>query len=69
MFIKRIKKLLKLAGLVCLILLALCGIGINGAGPVFGTMRERYLENGIKTELVQQKNEDGESTEVTEAKV
>ena len=69
MVIKRIKKLLKLGGLVCLILLALCGIGINGAGPVFSQSRERYLDNGIKMELVQQKDEDGESAESTEAEL
>ncbi|GAB3767601.1 hypothetical protein GCM10028818_00730 [Spirosoma horti] len=68
MLIKRIKTLLRLTGLVCLIVLALCGIGISGAGPVFSLTRERYIANGIKTELVQTKNEEGDSAEVDDAK-
>ncbi|WP_461136033.1 hypothetical protein [Spirosoma lituiforme] len=65
---KRIKKLFKLVGLVCLVMLALCGIGINGAGPVLSQSRERYIDNGIKTELVQTKDEEGDSVEEDEAK-
>ena len=68
MLVKRIKKLLKLIGLVCLIMLALCGIGINGAGPVLSQSRERYIDNGIKTELVQTRDEAGNSVEEDEAK-
>ncbi len=67
MLLKRIKKLFKLIGLVCLIVLALCGIGINGSGPVFSQSRERYIDNGIKTELVQGKDEEGDSLEENEA--
>ncbi|GAB3737497.1 hypothetical protein GCM10028816_41220 [Spirosoma lituiforme] len=68
MLVKRIKKLFKLVGLVCLVMLALCGIGINGAGPVLSQSRERYIDNGIKTELVQTKDEEGDSVEEDEAK-
>jgi len=68
MLIKRVKKLLKLVGLVCLIFLALCGIGIHGAGPIFSQTRERYIDNGIKTELVKQKDEDGDSVESNDVK-
>lgn len=67
MLIIRIKTLLRLTGLVCLIVLALGGIGIGGAGPVCSQTRERYIANGIKTELVQTKNEEGDSTEVDDA--
>lgn len=68
MLVKRIKKLLRLIGLVCLIVLALCGIGISGAGPILSQSRERYIDNGIKTELVQFKDEDGDASEEAEAK-
>lgn len=50
-------------GLVCLIILALCGIGINGAGPVLSQSKERYPENNVKIELVQVKEKDDDSTE------
>jgi hypothetical protein len=63
MLLKRIKRLFKLIGLVCLVVLALCGIGINGAGPLFSKNRERYIDNGIKTELVQTKDEEGDYLE------
>lgn len=68
MLVKRIKKLFRLISLVCLIVLALCGIGISGAGPILSQSRERYIDNGIKTELVQTKDEEGDSSEETEAK-
>jgi|GEM_PF-5714417 len=68
MLVKRIKRLLRLISLVCLIVLALCGIGINGAGPIFSQSRERYIDNGIKTELVQTKDEEGDSVEEGEDK-
>lgn len=68
MFVKRIKKLLRLIGLACLIMLALCGIGISGAGPILSQSRERYIDNGIKTELVQSRDEESDSPEEAEAK-
>ena len=60
--IKRVKKLLKLLVLLCLIVLALCGIGISGAVPIFSQNRERYIDNGIKAEQVDVKDEDGDET-------
>ena len=54
---KRVKKLLKTVGFVCLIALALCGIGIGGAAPILSQKRERYVDNGIKTEQVLTKEE------------
>ena len=68
MLVKRIKKLLRLIGLACLIVLALCGIGIGGAGPILSQSRERYIDNGIKTELVQSKDGEGDASEEAEAK-
>ncbi|GAB4023662.1 hypothetical protein GCM10028808_74560 [Spirosoma migulaei] len=68
MLIKRIKQLLKLIGLVCLITLALCGIGIGGVGPVLSPSRERYIDNGIKTEFLQTKGDEGDSMEEEESK-
>ncbi len=68
MLVKRIKKLFRLITLVCLVVLALCGIGINGAGPLASHNRERYIDNGIKIEFVQTKDEEGNSQEEAEAK-
>lgn len=56
-------------GLLCLIILALCGIGMNGAGLLFSQSRERYADNGIRTELVQTREEEGDSTELSEGKL
>ncbi|GAB3495487.1 hypothetical protein GCM10027341_12920 [Spirosoma knui] len=69
MLLKRIKKLFRLIGLACLIILALCGIGVTGVGPVSPQSRERYLDNGIKTELVLTKDEEGDSVQEDEAKL
>lgn len=53
-------------GLVCLIMLALCGIGINGAGPVLSQSRERYTDDVIKIELVQTKEDESKESNETE---
>jgi hypothetical protein len=58
---KKFKKLLKLAGLGVLIILAAMGIGIGGA--IFPSQKERYNDNGIKTELVEKKEEEDSSAE------
>lgn len=65
---KRVKKLFRLIGLVGLIILALCGIGLNGAGPLFSQSRERYTTENVKIELVQTKDEEGDSAESNEIK-
>ncbi|GAB3893063.1 hypothetical protein GCM10028803_06800 [Larkinella knui] len=65
---KKLKKLLKLAGLGVLILLALMGIGIGGAGPIFSTQKDRYNDTGIRTELVEGKEDDSGPVESKEAR-
>jgi len=51
---KRLKKMLRLAGLALLIILATCGIVIIGGAPVPPTRRkENTIE--IRTELVENK--------------
>ena len=56
---RRISKLLKAIALSCLVILALCGVGFGGAGPISSQTKERYLDNEVKTELVQTKDEEG----------
>lgn len=53
----KIKKLLRLGGLLCLLLLALLGIGV---GPIFSGQKEPYRDHQIQTELVETKEEDEE---------
>ncbi|RRB00720.1 hypothetical protein [Larkinella rosea] len=65
---KKVKKLLRLVGLTILIGLALMGIGIGGAGPVFSSQKERYPDNGIRTELVESKEEDEVDSELKDVK-
>ena len=63
---KKLKKLLKL---VCLgIMLAVMGIGIGGVAPIFSSQKERHPDNGIRTELVERKEEDEDSAELKEIK-
>ena len=52
---KKIKQLMRLVSLVILILLASCGVGITGT--LFGN-KERYMNNEIKTEQVEKKEEE-----------
>ncbi|MPR37303.1 hypothetical protein [Salmonirosea aquatica] len=56
--LKYIVKYLKIIALSCLIILALCGVGFGGAGPISSQTKERYLDNEVKTEVVQAKNEE-----------
>ncbi|GAB3934979.1 hypothetical protein [Larkinella terrae] len=65
---KKVIKLLRLVGLGLLLGLALMGIGIGGAGPVFSSQKDRYPDNGIRTELVQSKEEDEVDSELKEVK-
>lgn len=53
----RIKKILRIAGLVLLIILALSGIGI-----VPPPNRERYIGKEITTELVEEKKDGSEES-------
>ncbi len=56
----RLKKIIRLLGLVLLILLALSGIG---AIPVIST-REKYLDNEIKIEQVDKEEDESEADDV-----
>jgi len=55
---KKLKKVLRLAGLVLLILLAVCGLGVTGGFP--DVHRERYLNKEITTEQVDKKEDEDE---------
>jgi hypothetical protein len=55
---RKLKKVLRLCGLVILILLACSGISILGGLPL--TKREQYLDNEIKIEIVEEKEEESE---------
>jgi len=52
----KIKKALRLMVLILLILLAICGLSVTG-GFLTGN-KERYLNNEIKTEQVDKKEEE-----------
>ena len=54
---KKLRKALRLFGLVCLIALALMGVG---GISIFST-RERYQDNEIRIELVDKKEEEGDT--------
>jgi hypothetical protein len=56
----RIKKAIRIIGLVFLILLASMGVGLVGT---FLPNRERYMDNEIKTEQVDKKTEDEEDAD------
>ncbi|GAB3888804.1 hypothetical protein [Spirosoma agri] len=62
-----LRKLLKAVILLCLITLALCGIGTS-TGPLFTQNKERYSDHGIRTELVMTKDEDADTTQADESK-
>lgn len=53
----RLKKCLRLLGLVCLILLAAMGIGV----PISFNSREKYMDYEVKTEQSAMKDEEGEA--------
>jgi hypothetical protein len=50
---KSFKKVLRLIGLGLLIILALTGVGITGASPIFLKKNEQDYDHEIKTELVE----------------
>jgi hypothetical protein len=54
---KKFRKFLRLLGLVLLIALALMGISLTGVFPI-GQNRERYLDNEIKIERVEKKEDE-----------
>jgi hypothetical protein len=60
---KKVKAVLRLIVLVILILLAACGIGITG--NFLNNNRERYMDNEIRIERVDKK-EDEESEDTSQ---
>lgn len=57
----RLKKIFRQLRLALLILLISLGIGLAGAGPIFPTTRERYIDKEIRTEQVDKKDEESET--------
>ena len=57
-YMKKFRKLLRLLVLVLLIALALMGVSLTGVFPISPNYRERYLDNEIKIERVDKKEED-----------
>lgn len=55
---EKLKKLLILVFLGLLLVLALFGIGVGGAGTVLPVNRERHTDNGVKIEWVGGKKEE-----------
>lgn len=63
-YMQKVKKAVRLMGLILLIVLASCGIGMTGV--FLPTNRERYMDVEIKTEQVDK--EDENELEVDEIK-
>jgi len=61
---KTFKKVLRLVGLGILIMLAISGISITGASPLYLKKNEQDYDNEIKTELVEGKKESMEEKDV-----
>lgn len=57
---------MRLCGFVLLILLASVGIGLTGAAPISSNKRGEYLENEVKTELVEEKEQEEDSGQESE---
>lgn len=60
---KKWKKALKLAGVICLIVLASLGVGLGGAAPILPKNRTRFIDTIVKTELVEVKKENSALTD------
>lgn len=61
---KTFKKILRLVGLGILIILAISGISITGASPLYVKKNEQDYDNEIKTELVEGKKDTMEEKDV-----
>jgi len=55
---KSLKKILRIAGLICVIIIASTGVGLTGA--FLPTNREPYLNKEIRIEMVDEKKEEDE---------
>lgn len=51
---EKLRKYLRLLGLVAMLLLAAAGVGLTGAAPIH-QKRERFIDTEPKTELVEKK--------------
>ena len=60
---KNFKRILKLSAVVLLMVLASIGMGLAGPVPVVPNKR-KDIDNGIKIELVEAKEEDGLQSEL-----
>ena len=58
----KLKRAFRLCFLVFLMLLASVGIGITGAAPIFGQKREQDPAIDVKTEQVDEREEESEKT-------
>jgi len=63
---KKIKRIARLLGLVCLIVLASIGMGISGGVPI-PLLRNRREPEKENTELVEKKNKKSDSKKVIQA--
>ena len=54
---KKVKKFLRLLGLIFLMLLAAAGVGLTGAAPTT-QKRERHIDTEAKIELVEKKQDE-----------
>ena len=61
---QNIKKLLRLMGFVVLITLAVIGVGLTGAAPVFPNRRTKNSENLINIEMVEKKKDTDNSDQL-----
>ncbi|GAA3958303.1 hypothetical protein [Mucilaginibacter dorajii] len=57
---KRLKKLWRFIFLALFLLLAVAGISIAGAAPILAKNEERYNDNEVLIEMVDEKKEDEE---------
>ncbi|MDN3582650.1 hypothetical protein [Mucilaginibacter flavus] len=56
----RFKKLLRFIFLALFLILAATGISIAGAAPILAKNQERYNDNEVRIEMVDEKKEDEE---------
>lgn len=50
---KKSSKILKTAGIICLVFLASVGVGLGGAAPILPKNRDRLIDTTVKTELIE----------------
>ncbi len=60
---ERFKRIIRIAGFIFLMILALVGVGLGGVGPILPKNRERMIMK-VKTEQVDKLREDNREREV-----